>query len=116
MVRRERIIELLEPKSFKRIHFWGKVAGILTILYGVLKIFQSLSSIAGPISGILSILLGICLYKSGEAAKYFLKSDRQDVVHLNQFLNYYGLFLLISGLLLIIMVLVYIVFFVLIID
>lgn len=113
---RGRIIELLEPKYFKRIHFWGKVAGILTMLYGVLKIFQSLSSIAGPIPGILSILLGLCIYKSGEAAKHFLKSDRQDVVQLNRLLNYYGLFLLISGLLLIMMLLVIVVFFVLIVN
>src|SRR5699024_5968351 len=100
----------IDPKYFNRIHFWGKFAGIITILYGIIKVIQSLTSIVGPIPGIISILLGIYLYKSGEQAKHFLKTDRQDINPLNLFLKYYGLFLFISGLLIIAVILFYLVF------
>src|SRR5699024_6922427 len=102
----------IDPKYFNRIHFWGKFAGIITIHYGIIKVIQGLTSFVGPIPGIISILLGIYLSKSGEQAMHFLKTDRQDINPLNLFLKYYGLFLFISGLLIIAVILFYLVFFI----
>ncbi|MFD1386541.1 DUF5362 family protein [Oceanobacillus oncorhynchi subsp. oncorhynchi] len=103
-------MEYLHPKYFKWIHISSKFLGIIIILYGIFIIIQNFPSIIGPVPGLASILLGVYLYKSGMEADRLLRSDRKSKQALEEMLKYYGLFLMINGLLFIAAIILYIIF------
>lgn len=103
-------MEYLSPKYFKWIHILSKFLGIIISLYGILIIIQNFPSIIGPVPGLASILLGVYLYKSGMEANRLLKSDRKSKQAFEGMLKYYGLFLMINGLLFIATIILYIIY------
>ncbi|WP_245833285.1 DUF5362 family protein [Oceanobacillus timonensis] len=97
----------MHPRYFKWIHILSKFLGIVTILYGIFIIIQNFPSIIGPIPGLASILLGVYLYKNGIEANRLLKSDRKSKQAFEGMLKYYGLFLMMNGLLIIAAIILY---------
>ncbi len=85
----------------KRIAFWGRFIGIVTMILGVLSALGGLFAfVIGAIPGVISVITGYFLYKSGSEAAMHLQSSDKD--RIDDVLEFYSKYLLIQGILLII--------------
>ncbi|MTT32395.1 hypothetical protein GMB86_10295 [Terrilactibacillus sp. BCM23-1] len=85
-------------KSLQRISFWGRFTGIVTIVFGSFAALGGLFAlIIGAIPGIIQIILGVYLFKTGTEAKYAIEDNETSDESLHRLLNNYSKYLLIQG-------------------
>lgn len=103
----------MDEKILKRIGFWGRFVGIMTIVLGFIVAVEGLiSSFVGAIPGIISISAGYFLFKTGKHAKRISNSDRFDSYGVGLIFENLGYFLQITGTLFIIALVLYAYFFI----
>lgn len=91
-------IENFQLKDIKRISFWGRLVGCITIIYGVIVALQGLfTSIIGALPGILAIFIGRFIYYSGAQAKALLQAKGKNLYAVDMLLNYMGLAFMLIG-------------------
>lgn len=97
----------------KRIHVLGKIVGIMLMLYGGASvIFGFLSTLVFILPGIITLFLGVLLFRIGQEAKKVLRTDDQLIYGVHRIFHTYSLYLMILGILAIITILFYIGFYI----
>lgn len=105
----------LNPVYIKRISIWGRIIGIISILYGLIfMIVGFIESLLYSIPGIASILIGKLLFDVGQESKKALKYEKEEMYAAQQIIKKYGLLLLCLGVLIILSILTVATFFLLI--
>jgi hypothetical protein len=100
----------MEQKRMKRIAFWGRFMGIVTMIFGVISAIGGLFCfVVGAIPGILSIITGYFIFKSGSEAALYLNSPEEE--RITGILDYYSKYLFLQGILLIIALVIFIIIF-----
>ncbi|WEG14747.1 DUF5362 family protein [Pullulanibacillus sp. KACC 23026] len=100
----------MEEKRMKRIAFWGRFMGILTMIVGCLSAIGGLFCfVVGAIPGIMSVITGYFIYKSGSEAALYLRTKEEG--RIEGILDYYSKYLFLQGLLVIIAVVLFIIMF-----
>lgn len=108
-------------KSLKRISLWGQLLGITFMIFGgIYALMGIFAFIVGAIPGFITVAMGYFLYLSGKSAKNLLfyvetREDEQNDEYdkeMNTLLDSYGKFLLINGILFLIAVAIYVLFFI----
>lgn len=91
----------MDRRILKRISTWGKVSGIITMIIGAIHALLGLFAfIVGAIPGIITLILGYFMFKSGKEAGDYLMSESE--YSLESLLDSYGKYLLTTGILMII--------------
>lgn len=92
-------MEHINRSYLRRIHIWGKFVGFLTMLAGVVQLYQSVTStLLTFIPGIITFYLGYLIYATGDKAKRLNlhRYRMHQVDDLQIFLQSYGRYLMIS--------------------
>lgn len=106
-------MEYLNPVHLKRIRVWGKVIGIISMLYGTIFIVLSfILMFVYAFPGLISILIGILFFNLGQTSKRALKSEEKSIHVAEQIAKKYGLLLFCIGILIIISILALVIFFI----
>lgn len=91
----------MDTKTIKRISTWGKIVGIISMIFGILSALGGLFLfIVGAIPGLISTYLGYLIYKTGRAAGEYLEQESDEAIV--EMLEAYSKYLLVSGILVII--------------
>lgn len=90
----------MNEQTMKRISTWGKILGIIMMIFGGLSALSGLfAAIIGAIPGIVTVFMGYLIYKTGKDAQEFLESQSQEAI--SSLLDNYAKYLLVNGILLI---------------
>lgn len=101
----------LNPTSLKRISTWGKILGVLMMIFGgIYALLGLFAFIVGAIPGLVSAFMGYLLFKSGQAAEQFLQNQTEQA--LSDLIDNYAKFLLIQGILMIVSVVIVVLYFI----
>lgn len=93
-------------KSLKRVSRFGKIMGVLMMVFGGISALSGLTTIVGAIPGVISVWLGYLLFQSGKEADVYLTEPSQKnkdniIIGFSKFL-FISAVLMIVGLVLII--------------
>jgi len=106
-------MKYLEISDLKRIRSWAKIIGVGTLLYGVISIIMSFfTSFMQLIPAIISIFIGKLLYDIGHEAGKVLNLDDESISFVEPILQKYSRFLTIIGIVMIITICAFIIFFI----
>lgn len=98
----------MDQTVLKRISSWGKFVGILMIIVGVLTAISGLFAfIVGAIPGVIMIIMAVYIYKSAKSADEYLHAEDGEALY--RLLDYYGRFLLLSGIIYIIYIAMFVI-------
>ncbi|MFD2618586.1 DUF5362 domain-containing protein [Terrilactibacillus laevilacticus] len=78
--------------------FWGRFTGIVMIVFGSIAALGGLFAfIIGAIPGIIQVILGVYLFKTGTEAKFAIEDNEASDKSLHRLLDNYSKYLLIQG-------------------
>lgn len=106
---------LFDVAYVQRIKTWGKIIGVVTILYGVISIILSFFTLLlYIIPGLVSIFIGKLLYDVGHQASLVMQSDDESIslAQVQPILHKYSKLLMTLGIVIIFTILCYVTFFI----
>lgn len=93
--------DVMNNKDLKRIALWGKIMGILMMISGAFSAIGGLFVfIIGAIPGVISIILGYYQFKTGDSAKRFIETEREEDIA--SIIQYYGKFLFLQAIMMLV--------------
>lgn len=88
----------MAEQSLQRIATWGKILGILFMIFGGINaLFGLFAFIIGAIPGAIMVYLGYLIFRTGKSAETFINT--KENVALADLLDNYGKYLMIQGIL-----------------
>lgn len=93
-------------KSLKRVSRFGKIMGVLMMVFGGISALSGLTTIVGAIPGVISVWLGYLLFQSGKEADVYLADPSQEnkdniVIGFSKFLFISAVLMIVSMILII---------------
>ncbi len=99
----------MNVKTMKRISTWGKVLGVVMMIFGgIYAILGLFAFVVGAIPGAVTSYMGYLIFKTGKAAQNFIESQSEESIA--NLLDGYAKFLLTHGILLIVSLVILVLF------
>ena len=97
-IKGERQIENLNVRFLSRISIWGRIVGVLIVLFEVISLAQeSITPIYDLIDAVITVIGGYFLYQTGIAAKNILNGKSDESRGANNIFESYSYYLQIMG-------------------